>query len=373
MSFIARRAAAVPPSGIRTYFDIARTMPDAINLSLGQPDFEVPEPIKQAAIDAIRANRNGYSPSAGIDELRAAIAAQLAREFPGWDPTILITCGVSGGLHLALAASVDPGDEVIFGDPYFVSYPDVVRLMDGVPVPVDLSDRFMADPERFAAAITTRTKAILINSPSNPTGVVYDQACVQAIASLAVERGLLLISDEIYNTLSYDGPAPSPVPFAPDNTLLLRGFGKSYAVTGWRLAYAAGPKPLIEQMVKVQQYTYVCAPHMAQVAGVTALRTDVSAQVNAYRRKRDLVVDGLGSAFQLVRPSGGFYVFPKISPSFADANAFVEAAIQHKVIVIPGRVFSRQNDHFRLSYAVSDDKLRDGCRILASLAGEYPI
>ncbi len=368
MNFIARRAAAVPPSGIRTYFDIARTMPDAINLSLGQPDFEVPEPIKQAAIDAIRANRNGYSPSAGIDALRAAISERLAREFPGWNPTILITCGVSGGLHLALAASLDAGDEVIFGDPYFVSYPDVVRLMDGVPVPVELNQRFTADTDRFAAAIAPRTKAILLNSPSNPTGVVYDRACIRGIAELAVQRGLLVISDEIYNTLTYDGPAPSPVSFAPENTLLLRGFGKSYAVTGWRLAYAAGPKALIEQMVKVQQYTYVCAPHMAQVAGVTALSTDMSAQVNAYRRKRDLVVEELGAAFELVRPSGGFYVFPRVPAKYADANAFVEAAIQRKVIVIPGQVFSQRNDHFRLSYAVPDDRLRQGCQILAGLA-----
>ncbi|HEY3246648.1 MAG TPA: aminotransferase class I/II-fold pyridoxal phosphate-dependent enzyme [Phycisphaerae bacterium] len=368
MDFIARRITNIPPSGIRTYFDIARTMPEAINLSIGQPDFEVPEPIKRAAVEAIRANRNGYSASAGVPELREAIGAALTREFPDWRPTIMVTCGVSGGLTTALAACLDSGDEVLFGDPYFVSYPYLVRLLGGEPVPVPLDARFMPDPERFAAAITPRTKIILLNSPSNPTGVVYERARVQAVAELARARDLLLISDEIYNVLSYDEPVPSPVSFAPERTLLLRGFGKSYGVTGWRLGYAAGPAELIEQMVKVQQYTFVCAPHMAQVAGVEALRTNMSAQVAAYRNKRDLVVAELSGAFEFVRPSGGFYIFPRVPRGFPDANAFVETAIARKVIVIPGRVFSRQNDHFRLSYAVPDARLREGCRILAALS-----
>jgi aspartate aminotransferase/aminotransferase len=369
MDFIACRIVNIPPSGIRTYFDIARTMPEAINLSIGQPDFEVPEPIKRAAIEAIRTNHNGYSPSAGAPELREAIGATLAREFPEWRPTVMVTCGVSGALTTALAACLDAGDEVIFGDPYFVSYPYLVRLLGGEPVPVPLDERFMPDPERFAAAITPRTKVILLNSPSNPTGVVYERARVRAIAELARARDVLLIGDEIYNVLSYDGPAPSPVSFAPEHTLLLRGFGKSYGATGWRLGFAAGPAELIDQMVKVQQYTFVCAPHMAQLAGIEALRTDMSAQVAAYRAKRDLVASELSGAFEFVKPSGGFYVFPRVPRGFADANAFVETAIARKVIVIPGRVFSRKNDHFRISYAVPNEKLREGCRTLSSLVG----
>lgn len=281
----------------------------------------------------------------------------------------MVTSGVSGGLVLALLACVNPGDEVIYPEPYFVSYPHLVGLAGGVPVPVDTYDSFRLDPNRIERAITSRTRILLINSPSNPTGVVYAEEDVRAVARLAARHDLLIISDEIYNRLSYDGRAVSPGVEAPERTLVLRGFGKSYGMTGWRMGYAAGPPAVIAEMCKLQQYTFVCAPQPAQWAGLAALDCDITHHVSDYRAKRNLVCDLLRSAFEFVRPSGGFYVFPKAPASFGDATAFVEEAVRNRVLIIPGGVFSRRDTHFRISYAAPDDVLRKGCEILCRLAG----
>ena len=212
---------------------------------------------------------------------------------------------------MTMMACLNPGDEVLMGDPYFVSYPHLVRLFGGKAVMVDLYDDFGLHPERFEAAITDRTKMILANSPANPTGMVAAEADMRALAELAERQDILLVSDEIYDILSYDGPSPSPVQFARDRTLLLRGFGKSYGITGWRMGYAAGPPAVIAEMAKMQQFTFVCAPHMAQQACITALSTDMSEQVEAYRVKRNLAVDELQDSFEFAKPSGGFFVFCK--------------------------------------------------------------
>ncbi|MFQ5490606.1 MAG: pyridoxal phosphate-dependent aminotransferase [Phycisphaerae bacterium] len=365
--FVAEQVASIGSSGIRRIFDLASTMTDPIDMSMGQPDFDTPEAIKRAAIGAIQEGRNNYTVTHGLPELREAIAAQLKREFD-WAPAVLVTCGVSGGLSLALMACLNPGDEVIIPDPYFVSYPHLVRLFGGTPVMVDLYDDFTLNVERFEAAVTDRTKMILLNSPANPTGIVAAQREVRAIAELASRHDLLLVSDEIYNLLSYDGSASSPVPFAPDHTLLLRGFGKSYGVTGWRMGHAAGPADVIAQMAKLQQFTFVCAPHMAQVGCITALSTDMSEQIDNYRRKRNLVVEALQDTFEFARPAGGFYIFPKTPPAYADSTAFVEKAIKHNTLIIPGNVFSRKDTHFRISYALPDEKISRGCQTLCSLA-----
>jgi aspartate aminotransferase/aminotransferase len=275
---------------------------------------------------------------------------------------------VSGGLSLALLACINPGDEVLIGDPCFVSYRTLVNLAGGTPVPVNLYDDLGAHPERFADAITPRTKMLIINSPGNPTGVVYPADDVRAVCELAEKHNLLLLSDEIYTALSYDGPATSPVTYAPDRTILLRGFGKDYGMTGWRMGYAAGPAPIIQEMAKLQQYTFVCAPQPAQWACLTAMDTDVSHQVGAYREKRDIVVGAMEKSFAFVRPGGGFYVFAKAPNRYETATAFVEAAIGKNVLVIPGCAFSDRDTHFRVSYAVPNDTLREGCEILCSLA-----
>ena len=365
--FVAERITTIGSSGIRRIFDLAATMTDPIDMSMGQPDFDTPRPVKRAAIAAIEQGRSGYTVTHGLPELRAKIAEQLKAQFD-WEPGIFVTCGVSGGLVLAMMACLNPGDEVLVGDPYFVSYKHLVNLFGGKPVVVDLYDDFGLHPDRFEAAVTDRTKMILVNSPGNPTGVVAPDDQIRGLAELARKQDLLLVSDEIYDLLTYDGPAASPVRFAPERTLLLRGFGKSYGMTGWRMGYAAGPPELIAQMAKLQQYTFVCAPHLAQWACITALATDVSNHVRDYRRKRDLVVKALQGTFEFVRPSGGFYVFPKVPPGFDSSTAFVEQAIAKNVLVIPGNVFSEKDTHFRVSYAVTDEKLVKGCEILCAVA-----
>jgi aspartate/methionine/tyrosine aminotransferase len=366
--FIASRMASIGASGIRRIFDLAATMTDPVDFSIGQPDFDVPGNVKQAAIRAIEEGRNGYTVTHGLPRLRERIGEQLQQEF-GWDAPVLVTCGVSGGLALALLACVDPGDEVLIGDPYFVSYKTLVVLAGGTPVPVSQYDDLALHPERFAEAVTPRTKAIIVNSPGNPTGVVYPADAVQALCTLAHERSLLILSDEIYNVLCYEGSATSPVRFAPERTVLLRGFGKTYGMTGWRMGYAAGPAAILQEMAKLQQYTFVCAPQPAQWACISALDTPVSHFVDAYRRKRDLTVDALKDHFAFVRPGGGFYVFCKAPARYESATAFVEAAIARNVLTIPGCAFSERDTHFRISYAVDDEKLGRGCEILNSLAG----
>jgi len=365
--FVADRVKTIGTSGIRRIFDLGATLKEPIDLSIGQPDFNVPRNIKRAMVNAIEHDHNGYTVTRGIPQLRERIAAQLAEEF-GWEPDLFVTSGVSGGLLLALLCCLNPGDEVLIGDPYFVSYNHLVALAGGVPVAVDLYDDFQLHPERFANAVNHRTKAVIMCSPGNPTGVVYREEDVRAIAQLARGHGLLIVSDEIYCMLVYDGPNPSPVRFAPDRTLLLRGYGKSYGMTGLRLGYAAGPPDLIAQMAKLQQFTYVCAPHPAQFGALEAMSTDMSAQIAAYRAKRDLVCRELEGAVEFVRPSGGFYVFPKAPASYPSATQFVEAAILRNLLTIPGEVFSARDTHFRISYAAPDDKLRRGCEIIRALA-----
>ncbi|MGD2110264.1 MAG: aminotransferase class I/II-fold pyridoxal phosphate-dependent enzyme [Phycisphaerae bacterium] len=366
--FIAEHVKPIGSSGIRRVFELGASLKDPIDLSIGQPDYAVPENVKRRIIRAIEEDHNGYTVTRGIPHLRERIARALGDELD-WHPDVFVTCGVSGGLILALMACINPGDEVLIGDPYFVSYKHLVKLAGGVPVLVDLYDDFQLHPERFAEAITKKSKLVILCSPSNPTGVVHREDDVRKVAELARERDLLLVSDEIYCSLTYDGPSPSPVRFAPERTLLLRGFAKSYGMTGLRMGYAAGPSEVVTQMAKLQQYTFVCAPHPVQHGGVEALDTDVSHHVEEYRAKRDLVCKELDGVFEFVRPSGGFYVFPKTPPGFPNATAFVEEAIKRNVLIIPGEVFSSRDTHFRISYAATNEKIRRGCEILRSLGG----
>lgn len=364
---LSERTRTVEFSGIRKFFELAARLKDPCDLSIGLPDYDAPEPVKEAAIQAIRQGKNRYTPSAGIPALRDRIAEHLEHQY-SHRLSIQVTAGVSGGLTLALLATLDPGDEVIFLDPYFVSYLQLVHMFGGRPVAVSSYPSFRFDPRAVEAAITPRTKILLINSPGNPTGLVMTETEVRAAARLAEAHGLLLIADEIYDELSYDGPNPCPLPHAPKNTLLLRGFGKTYGVTGWRIGYAAGPEAVIGEMTKFQQYTFVCAPSMAQEAALAAMDTDVSHHRQAYAEKRDLVCGLLDGHFDFVRPSGGFYVFPRVPEHFADAGTFSEAAAEKNVLVIPGNIFSKQDTHFRLSYATSDDMIRRGCEVLCRLA-----
>ena len=253
--WIADRMRHIEVSGIRKIFDLAAQLKDPVNLSIGQPDFPVPAPIKEAAKAAIDADRNGYTVTQGIAELRSKIAADLRRRYPGQtDRDIVITSGTSGGLVLALLCVVNPGDEVIVFDPYFVMYPHFISLAGGTPIVVDTYPDFRIDLDRVRAVLTPRTKAIVVNSPGNPTGVVHDRGTLRGLAHIAKERGILLLSDEVYRAFCYDGPFSSPAEHN-EETLVFDGFSKAYGMTGWRLGFAHGPRRLIDEMIKLQHYT----------------------------------------------------------------------------------------------------------------------
>jgi aspartate aminotransferase/aminotransferase len=365
---IADRTSKIDASGIRKVFALAASLKDPVNFSIGQPDFDVPEPLKEEAIKAIKAGQNKYSQTAGDAVLKKRVAEQMKNEF-GWsEPEVLVTNGVSGGLLLTFLALINPDDEVIIPDPYFVIYKHVINMLGGKCVFVDSYPDFELPIEKIADAITNKTKMIILNSPCNPTGVVYSEEQIKALAEVAAEKDILIMTDEIYERFSYDGQCPSIANYY-EKTLLLRGFSKSYAMTGWRLAYmAAGEslKNIIEEMTKIQQYTFVCAPTPFQKAAIAALDYDVSNLVDTYRKKRDRLYEGLKDKFELIKPSGAFYAFVK-APS-GSGTEFVEKAIANNVLVIPGNVFSEKDTHFRISYATSDDKIEQGVEILRSLA-----
>jgi aspartate aminotransferase/aminotransferase len=363
--WIAERMRHIESSGIRKVFELARSLPDPVDLSIGQPDFDVPEPIKAAAHAAIDRGANGYTITQGIPELRAKIHADIRARYHHADRDVFITSGTSGGLVVALLCTVNPGDEVIVFDPYFVMYPHLVTLAGGRAVYVDTYPDFAIDVDRVRAALTPRTKAILVNSPGNPTGKVHPRGVLRDLAHLAAERGVLLMSDEVYRVFCYDEPFASPAEFNED-VVVFDGFSKTYGMTGWRLGFAHGPRRLIEEMAKLQQFTFVCAPSIVQHAGVTAWDYDASAIVPNYRRKRDRIWEGLKDRYELVRPEGAFYAFPKAP--HGSGSAFVAEAIRNNLLIIPGSVFSARDTHFRLSYAADERTLDRGIEILNRLA-----
>jgi aminotransferase len=347
--WIADRMKSIEMSGIRKVFELGRSLADPVNLSIGQPHFDVPEAIKQAAHQAIDAGRNGYTVTQGIAELRGKLADEVRRRHGQADREVLVTSGTSGGIVLATLCSINPGDEVIFFDPYFALYPNALALVGGVPIVIDTYPDFQIDLDRVRAAITPRTKAILVNSPVNPTGVVLPRETLRDLADLACERQLILWSDEVYRAFCYDDGFISPAEFY-EQTVVFDGFSKAYGMTGWRLGFAHGPKRVIEEMTKLQQFTFVCAPNPVQHAGVAALDTDISALVADYRRKRDWLVDELKNHYEMVRPGGAFYLFPKVP--WGSGGEFVAEAIRNNL----------------LSYAAADATIERGIEILKRLA-----
>jgi aspartate aminotransferase/aminotransferase len=373
--YISSRALGVDASGIRKVFDLAAKMKDPINLSIGLPDFDVPELLKTVAIEAIRAGHNRYTQTQGIAPLRLRLREDLSKEMGRDVGDVLITSGVSGGLFLAILATINPGDEAVFLDPYFVMYKHLLTLAGGKAVMVDSYPDFRFHADRVEQAITPKTKLLILNSPSNPTGMVMTQSEVDAAIEIARKHDLLIVSDEIYEPFLYTAQdlgssnslsLPSPVHHY-ENTILLRGFSKSHAMTGWRIGYAAGPDAIISQMTKLQQYTYVCAPSPLQEAALAALNLPMTDAARAYQHKRDIAFETLSKKFDVQKPGGAFYIFPK-APAGISATDFVAKAIDKNVLVIPGNVFSERDTHFRISYATSNEKLKQGCEILCSLA-----
>jgi len=371
---LARRMAGVDASGIRKVFDLAAKMVNPIDLSIGQPDFDVPDPCKERAIEAIRSGRNRYTVTQGDAELRETIARDLRREFGSFDGPVLVTSGVSGGILLALLATVNPGDEVIIADPYFVMYKHLVNLLGARPVFVDTYPDFRLRADRLEAAVTDRTRMLILNSPCNPTGAVLAKDDLAAAIAVAKRHGLLVIADECYNAFCFDGPFASAWPLY-DRVILLRGFSKTYAMTGWRLGYAVGPASVIQAMTTLQQYTFVCGPAPLQAGAVVAFQTDPSAAIADFRARRDLIYEGLRERFRVTKPGGAFYIFPE-APGSAEAKPggsgtkFAERAIAAGVLIIPGGVFSERDTHFRIAYAAKRDVLERGIEALNRLARE---
>ena len=366
-AWIADRMHRIEASGIRKAFDLSKTMTDPINLSIGLPDFDVPDPLKDAACDAIRAGHNAYTLTTGLPDLRGRIQAAVDAELGHADRQVLVTAGTSGGLLLAICTAVNPGDEVVLFDPYFVMYNNLVALAGGVPVLIDTYPDFGIPLDRVAAALTPRTKCVIVNSPNNPTGAVPPEGDLRGLAELCRDRGVLLISDEVYRSFCYDGPFHTPARWNPD-VLVVDGFSKTYGMTGWRLGFAHGPARLVQEMAKLQQFSYVCAPAPLQEAVVGALDLDIAAQIDAYRGKRDRVVAALAGLYDLSHPGGAFYAFPRVPEPYATASEFVAEAVKHNLLIIPGNVFSRRDTHFRISYAVDDRTLDRGLEVLRTLA-----
>ncbi|MGQ0634852.1 MAG: pyridoxal phosphate-dependent aminotransferase [Planctomycetaceae bacterium] len=363
--WIADRMRRIDASGIRKVFDLAAQMKDPINLSIGQPHFDTPEPIKQALYAAVAAGKNAYSQTQGIAPLLEKIQRSVDARYGHADRQVFITSGTSGGLMLALSVLVNPGDEVIVFDPWFVMYRHLTTLAGGRTIDIGTYPDFRLDLDRVRDAITPRTRAILVNSPCNPTGYVAGENEMRGLAELAAEKDVPLISDEIYKAFCYDRTFVSPATWN-ERTIVIDGFSKSHSLTGWRLGWAHGPREIIQQMLKLQQFTFVCAPHPVQHAGVVACDFDVSDRVADYKRKRDFMLSQLRDLYEIEGAGGAFYLFPKVP--WGTGTEFVAEAIRNNLLIIPGNVFSPFDTHFRISYAADDATLARGCEVLRRLA-----
>ena len=351
-------------------FQLAAQLDNPVNLAIGQADFDVPQEVKTSLTTAVDNNHNDYALTQGILPLREKLQAMVDEKFPDQKRKVFVTSGTSAGLTLACLALINPGDEVLFADPYFALYPSLVKLAGGVPVTVDSHPDFRLDVSRFEQAVSERTKMIIVNSPGNPTGCCWTRRELEQVAQLASDKGLVLISDEIYSAYNYDQDHQSPASFN-DHCLVIDGFSKSHAMAGLRLAYVHGPAEVVDSMIQLQQFTFVCAPHPVQWAGLTVLESDTSKFIGQYREKRDWFIDRLQNHFEINLPSpdspgGAFYLYPRLP--WGDGKSFFQAALDQNLILIPGTVFSESDSHFRISYAVSDEVLQQGADLLIKLA-----
>ncbi|MEJ7751636.1 MAG: aminotransferase class I/II-fold pyridoxal phosphate-dependent enzyme [Candidatus Limnocylindrales bacterium] len=370
---LSQRVRTVPPSGIRRFFDVIATMPDVISLGIGEPDFTTPPHIIEEGVRSLRAGRTHYTSNFGTLELRRAIARHLARLYSvEYDPQreICVTVGASEAVAAAMAAIIDPGDEVILHEPSYVAYQPAVVFNGGVPVlvPTRMEDDFALDPAAVEAAITPRTKALFLGYPCNPTGAVLPHATLVALADIAARHDLLVVSDEIYDRLVYGDhrhEAFSAMRGMRERTILLGGFSKTYAMTGWRVGYVCAPHDLLEGIVKVHQYQIMSAPTTAQDAAVVALtgaEQDVRRMVDEYDRRRRLVVNGLNRiGLPTFEPRGAFYAFPRISGTGLSSEDFSERLLfEGQVAAIPGSAFGPSGEgHLRASYATSFEGIEE--------------
>ncbi len=370
MPQISNIARALPPSGIRKFFDIVSSMKDVISLGVGEPDFVTPWSIRESGIDSLERGHTTYTSNYGLIELREAIARHInARYAVRYNPAdeILMTVGVSEGMDLAMRTILNPGDECIVTEPCYVSYTACIRLAGATPnvIVTKAENNFAPTIEDFKKAITPKTRAILLGFPANPTGATISQESMQQIVDFAVKHDLYIVSDEIYDRLSYDGPhvcVPS-LKGAKDRTILLNGFSKAYAMTGWRLGYACAPVEVLTAMMKIHSFTMLCAGITAQKAAIDAITSGESAvqeMVDHYNRRRRLIVHGLNEiGLECHMPHGAFYAFPNISSTGLTSEEFAERLLfEERVAVVPGTAFGQGGEGFvRCSYATAIDKI----------------
>jgi aminotransferase len=383
-NFISHRVASVPPSGIRRFFDIAATMPDVISLGIGEPDFVTPEPILREGLASLQRGETGYTSNSGTIELRKGLSDHLLKLYGvEYNPEteLLITVGVSEAMYLALTAVIDPGDEVIVPQPCFVAYAPEVVFAGGVPVPIatQVENEFQVTGEEIAAKITDKTKAILIGYPNNPTGAVMSRERLREIARLAEKHDLLVISDEIYDRLVYgiEHTCFSALPEMKERTILLGGFSKDYAMTGWRIGYVAAPAEVLAATRKVHQYTIMSAPTTGQAAALVALKhgeEHVQKMVAEYDRRRKLIVSGCNAlGLDCFEPRGAFYAFPSIAKTGMSDDEFAEKLLaEEQVAVIPGNAFGAGGDGFvRMAYAQSYEKIEQALERMRRFMQRY--
>jgi aminotransferase len=368
------RVSKIPASGIRRFFDLIAGVEGAISLGVGEPDFTTPEAFREAAVRSIREGKTKYTSNYGIKPLRDAIVEHTSKlRGVRYDPEreVIVTVGVSEAVDLALRATIDDGDEVVVADPSYVAYVPAIVLAGGIPVPVPTveADDFRLTPEALAKAITSRTRAILLGFPNNPTGAVLTKEDVAGIARVAREHDLLVYADEIYDRLVYGTEHHSIVglPGMKERTIYLAGFSKSYAMTGWRVGYACAPAEIIEQMMKIHQYTVMCVPTAAQYAALEALRNgeaDVQRMVRAYDERRTFMWTRFNRmGLRCFEPRGAFYCFPNITSTGLSDDEFCERLLkEEKVVVVPGNAFGEQGKgHIRACYASSMEQIDQAC------------
>ena len=370
--FINQKVQSIQPSGIRKFFDIANEIEDVISLGVGEPDFDTPWHVREEGIYTLQKGRTFYTANRGLMELRTEISNYIARNHAvQYNPAtqVLVTIGGSEAIDLALRACLEPGDEVIYHEPCYVSYLPCITLADGVPVPIPLKEAndFRLTAEELEAAITPKSKALILSFPNNPTGAVMTKEDLEAIAEVIVRHDLLVITDEIYSELSYTGKkhySLIDLPGMVERTIYINGFSKAYAMTGWRLGYCCGPEEILAQMVKIHQFAIMAAPTMSQYAGTMALKngaSDVEMMRDSYnQRRRYLMAELKRLGIPCFEPFGAFYIFPNISPFGLSSEEFATRLIrEHKVAVVPGSAFGQSGEGFvRVSYAYSIEELK---------------
>jgi aminotransferase len=375
---------SIPPSGIRRFFDIVAETKGVISLGVGEPDFITPWHIRESCVYGLQKGYTAYTSNYGLLELRQEIVKNCSSDYGvDYDPRkeVLVTVGVSEALDLAMRAILSPGDEVLVPEPCYVSYKACVSLAGGVPVavPTKMADDFRVTVEQLEALVTSRTKALLIGYPNNPTGAIMAKAELEAIAAFAVKHDLIVISDEIYASLTYEGTHTcfAALPGMRDRTILLNGFSKAYAMTGWRIGYALSNADFISAMTKIHQYTMLCAPITAQVAAIEALRhgqCSMLKMVEEYNRRRCLMIDGFRTiGLDCFEPKGAFYIFPSVKQTGLTSLAFAEELLKaEKVALVPGDAFGESGEGFvRCSYASSTANLSEALTRIGRFVKKY--